>query len=234
MTARTREPGLSIAMNWNLLIRTGGFAALAIVGLIPVQILIFTIFPPPESTLGFFELFHESAFLGLLSLDLLYFLNNALIVLLYLAFFAALRNANPAALLIALIIGFIGIAAYYASSVAFEMLSLSKQYFLAGSDTLRQQLLGAGHGLLLRYKGSAFDIYYVFNAVTLLIVSLVMLRDRTFTRTTAVWGLVSALFMAIPSTAGTLGLIFSLLSLIPWTVFSLLAAKKLLKMNAVS
>lgn len=43
------------------------------------------------------------------------------------------------------------------------MLSASKQYFLTESIELKQQLLAAGQGLVLRYKGSAFDVYYLFG-----------------------------------------------------------------------
>lgn len=65
-----------------------------------------------------------------MSLDLLYYMNNGLIVLVYLGLFAALRKLDFANMLIAVIIGFIGIAVYYTSAVGFEMLSASKQYFL--------------------------------------------------------------------------------------------------------
>ncbi|GAB1375017.1 hypothetical protein MASR1M46_19060 [Bacteroidales bacterium] len=83
-------------------------------------------------------------------------------------------------------------------------------------------------GMLATYKGTAFDVYYILNAITLFIFSWVMLKDRerTFTCTTALWGLASAVLMIIPSTAGTIGLIFSLLSLVPWVVFSILDSRE--------
>jgi len=45
-------------LNWHKLYKIGGIAAFAIVFIIPIQIIIFAIFPPPETTMGFFELFH--------------------------------------------------------------------------------------------------------------------------------------------------------------------------------
>ncbi|MFA5640755.1 MAG: hypothetical protein GX109_08520 [Bacteroidales bacterium] len=133
-------------------------------------------------------------------------------------------------MLIALILGFIGIAAYYASTVAFEMLSLSKQYAIAETTETKLQCLSSGQLLLLTYKGTAFDVYYVLNAITLLIISRVMFYDNTFSKATAVWGLVSGILMLIPTTAGTIGLTFGIASLIPWTVFSILIAKRLFKL----
>jgi len=219
--------------NWHKLYKIGGIAAFVIVILIPIQIIIFTLFPPPETTLGFFELFQQNWIIGLLSLDLLYYINNALLVLVYLGLFASLRKIDFANMLIAMIIGFIGIAAYYSSTIGFEMLSMSKQYYSTESIEINQQILAVGQGLLSRYKGTAFDIYYVFNAITLLVISMTMYKSKDFGKSMATWGMIAGVFMIIPSTAGTIGLIFSLISLIPWIVFSILIGRKLLQMASV-
>ena len=216
--------------NWDKLYRIGGIAALVIVCIIPVQIVIFAIFPPPKTTIGIIDLFHENWVLGLLSLDFLYYINNVLLALVYLGLFASLRKVDYANVLTAVIIGHIGIAAYYASTIGFEMLSLSNRYYSTESFELRQQLLAAGHGLMAKYKGTAFNIYYVSNAIALLMISRTMFKSSAFGKTAAIWGLISGIFMLVPSTAGTLGLVFSLLSLIPWIVFSILIGRVLLSM----
>lgn len=208
---------------------TGAFAALTIVLIIPVQIVIFSLYPPPDTVEGFFAVFAQSKWLGLLSLDLLYYLNNALLSLVYLALFVALRKVNYSAMLIALMLGLIGIAVYYSSSVGFEMLALSKNFEQSSSAETSQQILAAGRAILARYKGSAFDVYYVLNAVALIIISLVMFKPNRFGRAAAVWGLIAGIFMIIPSTAGTIGLVFSLISLIPWAVFSVIIGIKMLR-----
>ena len=207
----------------------GAFAALTIVLIIPVQIVIFSMYPPPDSVEGFFNLFAHSKWLGLLSLDLLYYINNALLALLYLALFVALRKVNYSAMLIALMLGLIGIAVHYSSSVGFEMLALSKDFAQSSSAETSQQILAAGRAILARYKGSAFDVYYVLNAVALIIISLVMFKPNRFGRAAAIWGLIAGIFMIIPSTAGTIGLVFSLISLIPWAVFSVIIGIKMLR-----
>jgi hypothetical protein len=221
---------LNVEYNWAKLYKIGGIAALIIVSLIPVQIIIFTLFPPPETAIGFIELFHENWFIGLLSLDILYYINNALMVLVYLGLFGSLRKIDFANMLIAMTFGFIGIAAYYASTISFEMLSMSKQYHSTESLQIKQQILAVAQGLISRYKGTSFDIYYVFNAFSLVVISLTMFKSKDFSKSTAIWGLIAGVLMIIPSTAGTIGLIFSLISLIPWIVFSILTGRKLIQM----
>lgn len=219
--------------NWDKLCKIGGISALIIVLIIPIQIIIFTLYPPPQTAIGFFELFRDNWVIGLLSLDFLYYINNGFLILVYLGLFASLRKIDFANMLIAIIIGFIGIAIYYASTVGFEMLSISKQYYSTDSIESKQQLLSVGHGLIARYKGTAFDVYYVFNAITLLLISITMYKSKDFGKSSATWGLIAGVFMIIPSTAGTLGLIFSLISLIPWIVFSILIGRRLIQMTKI-
>jgi len=219
--------------DWNKLLRLGGVMSLIVVAIIPVQIVIFGLWPPPKEVPGFFELFQRNWFLGLLSLDLLYLVNNILLAFVYLALFAALRKTKAYPMFIALVLGFIGIAIYYSSTAAFEMLSLSKQYFATSDAQLQQQLLAAGQAIHEGYKGTAFDVYYILNGIALVIIGFSMLNDpaKTFSKTTAIWGLISAFLMTIPSTFGTIGLIFSIASLVPWIVFSILIAKRLFKLS---
>lgn len=195
--------------------------------LIPVQVVVFIAYPPPADPVGFYNLYDQNWLLGLLSLDLLYIINNTLIMFFYLGLFAALKETNFSWMLISLVTGLVGISAYYSSVIAFEMFSLSKQFHVAQTAELKQQLVTAGYCLMAIYTGSSFTIYYVLNAVTLIIISIVMLRSNVFTRSTGALGLASGILMIVPSTAGSLGLVLSLISLIPWIGFSILAAKRL-------
>ncbi len=207
------------------LIRTAGVALIGMLGLTVTQIIIFILWPPPTIVTGFFELFRQNWFLGLLSMDLLYIFNNTLLILVYLGLFAVLNREAPTATLIALVFGLIGIAAYYASNTCFEMLSLSRQYYSTTDGTQQTILLAAGQSALETYRGTVFDVYYILNAITLLIFAAVMSRSRVFSRATTGWAWAAGILMIIPSTAGSVGLIFSLLSLIPWMVFSVLAVR---------
>lgn len=208
--------------------RLAGIAVIIIVLIIPVQVLIFSLFPPPEDSIGFIELFHNNWLLGLLSLDLLYYFNNVLLVVFYLGLYASLKKIDFSNMLIALVIGLIGIAVYYSSSIGFEMLSLSKQYYQTDSIEMKQYLILLGHGLLLKYKGTAFDVYYVLNAVALVLIAKTMFKSQIFGKSAAMWGMIAGFLMIIPSTAESIGLIFSLISLIPWIVFSIIVGRKMI------
>jgi hypothetical protein len=82
------------------------------------------------------------------------------------------------------------------------MLSLSTQYAAATTEAQKSMLLGAGQALLAIYNGTAFNVYYILSAITLIIFSLVMLQSKIFSKLTAYLGLLSGLLMLIPSTAG--------------------------------
>jgi len=212
--------------NWKKLFKIGGAATIASVLLIPVQIAIFIVWPPPTAIIDWFSLFQESWLMGLLSLDLLYILNNTLMIIVYLALYIALRRENKVWMSIAFLVGMVGLTIYYASNTSFEMLALSNQYAEATSESMKAMLLASGQTMMTIYKGTAFNIYYELNCIALLIMSIVMLQSKVFGKAAAYWGLIAAILMAIPSTAGTIGMIFALTSLIPWIVFSILIARK--------
>jgi len=216
---------------WKGLYKFGATAALAMLVLMAAQIIIFIVWPPPDTIEGYFTLFENNWFLGLLSLDLLYIVNNTLLIPIYLALYLALKRASGSPALIALVLGLIGIAAYFASNTAFEMFTLSNQYMAATTEAQKAMLLAAGKAMLTIYKGTAFNVYYVLNAATLLIFSFVMLRSDVFSKTTAYVGIAAGVLMIIPSTAGTIGLYFALASLIPWAVWLVLFARRLFRLG---
>jgi hypothetical protein len=217
-------------VQWRGVLKVGGWAALASVVLTFVQVWTYVQWPPPETVEGFYALFAERPLLGLLSLDLLYIVNNTIVLLVYLALFTVLRRAYPSTVTIGLLLGALGMAAYMASNTSFEMLSLANAY--TGADApARVALLGAGEVMLAVFKGTALDIYYVLSAVALFLFAGSMLRSRLFSRATGFWGLAAAVLMVVPSTAGTVGMVFALGSLIPWVVFAVLTGRQLLHLG---
>jgi hypothetical protein len=213
---------------WKGLYTAGGVAAFSMLLLITVQIIVLVVWPPPTTVEGFFSLFQRSWLLGLVSLDLIYIVDSILQILIYLAVYLVLRKTGESSMLAALIFGIVGIAAYFASNTAFEMLSLSSQFAVATTEAQKAMLLAAGQAMLETYKGTAFDIYYVLNAIVLFIFSAVMLRSKLFSRATAYLGFLAGILMIVPSSAGTLGLYFALASLIPWAIWLVLVGKRLL------
>ena len=216
---------------WRGLIVTGAWLALASVVMIVLQIAMYLIWPPPDTTVGFYELLLDNPVYGLVTLDEPYVISNLLAYLLYLALAVVLWRVSRSGVVVALAFGVLGMAAYMASPRAVEMLTLARAYGDA-DPAERVALIATGDGMLATWMGTAFDIYYFFNLATLLIFALLMLRSAVFSRATAVWGLVAAVLMAVPSNFGVVGLIFALASLAPWSVFAVLVWRRLLRLVA--
>jgi hypothetical protein len=209
--------------------RVGGVTALAVLVLIPIQMLVFFIWPPPSSVIGWFTLFQDNALVGLLDMDLLLIVDYLLLIGVFSALWASLRRANESLMAIALILQLVATAAYLASTVAFEMLSLGNQYVTATTEAEKSLVLAAGQAMLVTWQGTAFNVSYVLSAFAILIVSSVMLRSHhLFSKVTGYAGLSAGILTLIPPTAGTIGVVFSLMSLVPMVIWLALIARRLL------
>lgn len=211
------------------LLRVGAWAAIASVALIVVQIAVFAAWPPPERVPEIFELMQRNPALGILSLDGLYIVNNLLVVLMYLALAATLARPAPSLTAIALTFGLIGIASYMASNPAFELLVLAGRAAQATGDAAAS-LEAGGEALLASWRGTAFLVYYELGAIVLLIWVAAMVRTGVYGRATMAWLLASGILMLVPSTAGIVGLVFGVASLVPWSVACILLARHWLRL----
>lgn len=215
---------------WQTLHRLGGVSALAVLVLIPIQMVVFFVWPPPNSVIGWFALFQDNALVGLLDMDLLLIVDYLLLIGVFSALWVSLRRANESLMAIALILQLVATATYLASTVAFEMLTLSNQYAAATTEVERSIFLAAGQAMLATWQGTAFDVSYVLSAIAILIVSAVMLRSHhLFSKTTGYAGLSAGVLALVPPTAGTIGVIFSLVSLVPMVIWLALIARRLLR-----
>jgi hypothetical protein len=189
---------------------------------------VFFIWPPPNNVIGWFTLFQDNALVGLLDMDLLLIVDYLLLIGVFSALWASLRRANESLMAIALILQLVATAAYLSSTVAFEMLSLSNQYAVATTDA-ESLFLAAGQAMLVTWQGTAFDVSYVLSALAVLIVSAVMLRSHVFSKVTGYAGLSAGILMLVPPTAGMIGVVFSLLSLVPLEIWLAMIARRLLR-----
>ncbi|MEA4860622.1 hypothetical protein SDC9_93795 [bioreactor metagenome] len=194
------------------------FSSLAMLILIPLQIVIFAIKQPPQSAELWLALFGQHWFLGLIEMDFLYIIDNSLVALVYLALYHLLKEEKRALMQIALLLGFLGIGAYYSSNPAFELWEVQKQYAAATTAEAQQGWLIIANSLILQWRGTAFNTYYILNGICLIMISYALLKSH-YPRKIGMIGLISGLLMSIPSTFGVIGVIFSLLSLIPWMLF---------------
>jgi Domain of unknown function (DUF4386) len=216
---------------WSLLYRIASVAAFVVVALIPIQALIFILWPPPATVLGYFTVFQNNFIQGLLDLDLLLLLDQLLIIVVLLGLYLALRNADQSLMLLAVTIGMIGALLFIISREAtFSMMWLSQQYSGSTSDAERAALQAAGQTLLTVYNGTAFSVGYFLSSVAMLLISIVMLRSDVFSRATGVAGVLAGVFGLVPASFGTLGFALSFISLLPLLVWLFLIGRRLLQL----
>lgn len=214
---------------WATLYRIAAAAVLVQMVLIPVQMVVFGLWPPPVGApvTNWFTLFQRSRLLGLLSLDLLLLVDQVLLLPLFVGLSMGLRTESPSLALLAVVFGLVGTAVCFASGAAFEMLSLSRHY-AAADEAQRAAYRAAGEALLAVYQGTACDVSYLLQSIAGLTFSALMLRSRAFGRTAA-WlgpaGFVLGLF--IP---GWTGIGIALLSVVVLWVWYLLLVRGFLRL----
>jgi len=151
---------------------------------------------PPSTVIDWFMLLQNNKLLGLTLLNLFDIVNYALVGLMFLALFAALRQASKSFMALAASLGFLGIAVYFASNQAFSMLSLSNQYAAATLDTQRAMLLAAGQAVLAihnsaNYQGVGTYMSFFLVSIAGLIIAAVMLRSKLFNKSTGYVGILA-------------------------------------------
>jgi uncharacterized protein DUF4386 len=213
--------------------RIGGIAALAVVVLIPIQAAIFILWPPPTTVLGYFSVFQSNPLLGLLDLDFLLIVDQLLIILVLLALYAVLKRADESLMLVAITLGIVGAVLFIVSREAtVSMMWLSQQYAGASSDADRVAVVAAGQTLLTVYNGTSFSVGYFLSGLATVVVSVVMLRSRVFSRATGVAGVLGGVTGLVPASFGTLGFVLSFISLLPLVVWLALIGRRLLQLGS--
>lgn len=189
---------------WEPLYRAGGVAAL-LAGLIfrrnlSAEIALFSAHKQPDTIIDWFMLLQHNRLLGLAYLNLFDLVNYALVGLMLLACFAALGQTNQSHMAIALALGFVGIAVYFASNTALSLLSLSDQYATATTEAQRTMTLAAGQALLAinRFSspgaqpGAGGFASLLLIAGAGMITSVVMVHSNLFSRASAYAGMVAS------------------------------------------
>ena len=229
---RNESRAEAVESSWKGLYKVGGVAALLSVLFFPIQIVVCFVSPPPDTVIGWFTLFQSNRLVGLLDLDLLLMVDQALAVLIFLALYVALRRANESFMAIAIALGLVSAVLFIASNPAFAMLSLSDQYAAAETEAQRAMFLTAGQAMLVTWQGSAFQASYILGSLAPIILSVVMLQDRShvFGKRTAYLGILAnviALGLYVPK----IGVYISIFSVVFLWVWYILIARSLFQLE---
>jgi Domain of unknown function (DUF4386) len=214
--------------SWAPLFRVARITAVMVVCLIPLQALVFLLSPPPQTVLGYFDLFARNPLLGLVDLDLLLIVDYLAMIPLYLALYVLVKRRSGTLALLGLVLGLFSLLLFLASREAtFSMWMLSAQHAAATTDPQRTALEASGQVLLTMYNGGTFGLSYVLGAASTMLFSVALWRYEILGRAVGVVGVVTAVTMLVPPNVGPVGLVLAMLSLIPTAAWLVLIARRL-------
>jgi hypothetical protein len=102
----------------------------------------------PTSATGWFSLLQEDVLIGLILFNVVDLINYALVGIVLLGLYAALRRVQRLVAALALVGGWIGVAVAFAANRGLAMLRLSRDYAASAAADERAVLLAAGEALL--------------------------------------------------------------------------------------
>jgi hypothetical protein len=180
---------------WSLLYQIAGGAALLSTLLIPVQIVVFLVWPPPigGTAVDWFALFQANPVVGLIDLDLILVADVLLLIPITLALYSCLHSYNESLMLLATAFGFVSIAMYIATNPSVEMFLLSRRYASSATGAEQSVLLAAGETLLAGWQGTAFHIAYLVGSLAGIGFGAIMLHSAVFGKLTGAMGLLGNL-----------------------------------------
>jgi hypothetical protein len=199
---------------------------------VAAQIVVFAISPPPTDTEGWLAVYADNPVLGFINADGLYLLTNLLIFPLYISLWALLREARPTLAMGGLAAATLSFAVYLPTNVSVELGIVASEAAGATGEA-HAAALGAVQALHASSVGTAFVAYYLLGAAALLMFGWALRATQAWGRTAPTLALISGALMLVPSTFGTVGIVFSLLSLVPWMWFCVIAARRLWRHAAV-
>lgn len=184
-----------IGSDWKGLCRLGGVAALILLLYSIATMVILIVFGvAPETAIESFAMLQDNRLIGLLRLDLLtVFVYMPVSYLLFLGIYTALRRTSGAYAALATVLVFVGITLFLATPSALSMMILSDKYALATTETQRSQLLAAGEAIMASdmWHGTGAFIGGVLLQSGALLISVVMLQSKVFSKAIAYAGIVT-------------------------------------------
>ncbi len=182
--------------NWRGLYKAGGVSALIVAALLIVEMITYIVTAAPSLTdvAGWFALFQNNRFVGLVDFGILELYALVLFVPMFLALYAALKRGSESSMAVAAILAFVGIAANFATSKLFSLLALSDLYAAATTAALKSQFLAAGQAALaVSAQGGIGGSVEggIPLAIAGLIVSAVILRSQVLGRAAGYAGILA-------------------------------------------
>lgn len=174
--------------------KIGGIAALLTVAVAFVEMLLTFLpggNPVHETVIDWFTQLQDNWFMGLRNLGLLNIVMFTFGIPMYFALYTAHLKVNKAFAAFSMIVSFIGVTVFFSTNRAFSLLELSGLYAHATSDAQRAMFAAAGQAMLSvgRSHSPGTFIAFFLGELAGILMSVVMLRGRVFSKTTALVGI---------------------------------------------
>jgi hypothetical protein len=234
MAAATQhETQISAESRWRWLYWLAGITTTVSLAVIPLSIIAYFLWPPPDTVMGHFAAFAQNWLVGFIGMDLLYLTGNVLLLPAWLGLYVVLRKVDEGITAVALTLGLIATVALIAGRPVLEMQQLSQQYAAATTETEQIISLAAGEAILAFYNGTAFKVHYLLGTIGLLMFSLLMLRSDVFSKRTAIIG-IAANAVTLGYFIPVVGVYISILSVFFYLAWYFLIARRFLQLGRQS
>jgi len=193
MNAATQKQ--EIGLNWTFpsLYKIGGIAAfLQLASILTLAIAMAVLGPKPTSAEEFFMVQQGGEITAVLRGDFLLLILIGLYLGTFPALFAALRHINPVYTTLATLFTVIAVTSTFATESTFALLHLGDKFAAATTDAARAQFLAAGEAVIAADMWHSSGAY--MSGILLqgsgVIISIIMLRSKDFSKVTAYAGLI--------------------------------------------
>jgi len=153
----------------------------------------------PQTAVDRFVQFRQNPWLGLYNLDLLNTVNQLISIPVYFALYAVHRKTNTPYALLALIAFLVGTTIFVTTNTALPMLELSRKYATATTESQKALFAAAGEAMLARGTHGSLGVFFGFflSSIAALLMSLVMLQGRIFSKISSYVGIVGNALMLV-------------------------------------
>lgn len=183
--------------NWKNLYAIGGVAALLqLIFIVSYSVILAVLGPKPASAEEYFIIHQSSPVTAMLRGDFLLLFMIGGYFGTFPALYLALRKVSPVAAMFATLFTFVAVTVCFGTESTFALRHLAEQYIAAVTDVQRSQLLAAGEAVIASdmWNSSGAYISGILMQGGGIIISLVMLRSRDFSKVTAIAGLLGNAF----------------------------------------
>lgn len=222
--------------HWKALYRAGGVTPIVTVAIYLAQMFVI-IFGEmfgesyPITVNDWFSLFQRNRIVALLYLNAFDVFSIALLGIMFLALYVALKRFDESYAAMAAFFSLLGVAIFVSvrADMGATVLSLSDQYAAATTEAQMDQLLATGQVINSLGRATPETVGFFFMAIAGLIFSIVILRSGTFNKAIAYVGILGSAvtfihrmgMFIVPSVASVLMPLSGLLWLIWWILVGL-------------